>query len=142
MSKRKCKICTAISYIILFTVLIFVTCIITESIVVKIVFSLIYAYCLLLAGIDSYYWKQTISNWPIDDLEEIIRNNNLNNYHFFSFMRNITIGYDMLFILQVYEARDNLYMMVLIIFFSIVFSGLIIFVHAKASKYASEILRT
>lgn len=140
MSKRKCKISTAISYIILFTVLIFVTCIITESIVVKIVFSLIYAYCLLLAGIDTYYWKQTISNWPID-LEGIIRNINLNNYHFFSFMRNITICSDMLFILQVYEARDNLYLMVLMIFFSIVFSGLIIFFHAQASKYASEILR-
>lgn len=141
MSKRKCKICTAISYITIFAVLMFFTCIITESIVARVVFSLIHAYCLLLAGIDSYYWMQTIFNWTMD-LEGIIRNNKLSKYHFLSLLRNITICLDMLLLLIAYETREDLYVMVLAIFFSIVVSGLIISFHAKASKYASEIFES
>lgn len=141
MSNRKCKIRTAVSYAILLVILTFLTCISTESIVVRTLFSLTHVYCLLLAGIDSYYWNQTISNLPAD-LEGIIKNIDLSQYHFFSSLRNITICFGMLFILQAYEARDNLYEMVSIIFFSIFVSGLIIYFHIKASKYANNIFES
>ena len=138
MSSRKRKIRTAISYVILFTALMFFTCIVTESIMLRTIFAIIYAYCLFLAGVDSYYWNQMISYLPKDS-EELIKSVKFIKYHFYASMRNIMICFDLIYFLLIYQARDNLYTMFLTILITIMICALTINFSAKASTYASNI---
>ena len=138
MSSRKRKIRTAIFYVILFAALMFFTYIFTESIMVRTIFAVIYAYCLFFAGVDSYYWNQMVSCLPKDS-ERLISSMKLVNYHFYASTRNKMICFDLIYFLIIYQARNNLYTIFLTILITIMMCILTINFSAKASTYASEI---
>lgn len=138
MSNRKNKIRTVIFFIGIFLLLIFATCVVTKSIIVRVIFALIYAYCLFFAGVDDYYWNQMISCLPKDP-EELISSINLVKYHFYASERNVMICFDLIYFLLIYQARNDLYTMFLTILITIMMCTLTINFSVKASTYASNI---